>query len=165
MTCAYPQHYLADTEGRCVSPTCPALEDCAGDLNGLGLGPPVYVYVAGPLTGDPGDYLASVAAMAQTCRALWRPSVVPVCPADDLVLGLASAEPLRVADYQERSLALLRLVARAERRCLYVTGEHHRDGRPSRGVAAEIQLAMALGVPVVRTVDEVLRIARGGRDG
>ena len=109
-----------------------------------------YVYVAGPLSDSPPEYLANVARMSRAARRLARLGFVPINPAADLVEGLVDQWVLSVEDYQARSMSLLRLLA-GRRGCLYVTGRVHDDGRESAGVAAEIAEAKRLGIPVVES--------------
>ena len=115
-----------------------------------------YVYVAGPLSDPPPEYLVNVARMARAARRMARLGFVPVNPAAELVEGLIDHWPLSVEDYQARSMSLLRLLA-GRRGCLYVTSRVHDDGRESAGVAAEISEARRLGIPVFESVVDLLQ--------
>lgn len=121
-----------------------------------------YVYVAGRLSGDPGEYLANVAALALVSRRLLEAGYCPVNPAADALEGLASLEALPVVCYQRRSLELLRLLAPAvPAAALLVTSTHHRDGRISGGVAGEIAEAERLGIPIVHDIEALNELRRG----
>ena len=119
-----------------------------------------YCYTAGPLSGDPGEYLANVAWLSSVSRGLMCYGFIPINPAGDMLEGLASEYPLEVRDYQRRSLALLRLLE-GRNGCLYVTRLCHRDGRESIGVRAEIEEATRLGIPIAYSLREVERLAEG----
>ena len=119
-----------------------------------------YVYVAGPLSDSPPEYLANVARMSRAARRLARLGFVPINPAADLVEGLVDQWVLSVEDYQARSMSLLRLLA-GRRGCLYVTGRVHDDGRESAGVAAEIAEAGRLGIPLFESEVDLLRWRHG----
>ena len=119
-----------------------------------------YCYTAGPLSGDPGEYLANVAWLSQVSRGLMSYGFIPINPAGDMLEGLASEFPLSVADYQRRSMALLRLL-QGRRGCLYVTRLQRHDGRESQGVRAEIEEATRLGIPVAYSLREVEKLAEG----
>lgn len=129
----------------------------------IGIPPaPFYVYIAGPLSGDPGEYLANVAALSRVSRRLMAAGFCPVNPASDLVDGLASPEPLPVLCYQRRGLELLRLLAPfVPAAALLITGEFRRDGRRSSGVAREISEAATLGIPMVRDEAALYELRRG----
>ena len=79
------------------------------------------VYVAGPLSDPPPEYLVNVARMSRAARRMTRLGLVPI--------------------------NLLRLLA-GRRGCLYVIARVHDDGREIAGVAAEIAEAKRLGIPV-----------------
>ena len=117
-----------------------------------------YVYVAGPLSDSPPEYLANVARMSRAARRMTRLGLVPINPAADLVEGLIDQWPLSVEDYQARSMSLLRLLA-GRRGCLYVIARVHDDGRESAGVAAEIAEAGRLGIPLFESEVDLLRWA------
>jgi hypothetical protein len=108
-----------------------------------------YVYVAAPMTGYPGEYLANVARMSAYSRRLMDAGYCTINPAADIIEGLAGGEPMTTAAYQERSLDLLRLLAGRDDAEMHVLGTHHADGRESQGVAAEIRECTRLGVVVV----------------
>lgn len=121
---------------------------------------PFYVYVAGPLSGDPGQYLANVSAMSTVCRMLLDRGFCPINPAGDLIEGLTSPLPLPVLAYQRRSLELLRLLAYVPRAALFVISAQHSDGRRSSGVAAEIAMAAELGIPTFFDLEQLLEMRR-----
>ena len=108
---------------------------------------PAYVYVAGPLSDLPPQYLANVAQLSLTSRHLVNLGYVSINPAGDLIEGLMGLTAWPVEVYQKRSMDLLRLLV-GRRGCLYVTSRIHADGRESAGVAAEIAEAKRLGIPV-----------------
>lgn len=89
-----------------------------------------YVYVAGPLSDSPPEYLANVARMSRAARRMTRLGLVPI--------------------------NLLRLLA-GRRGCLYVIARVHDDGREIAGVAAEISEARRLGIPVFESVVDLLQ--------
>jgi len=78
-----------------------------------------------------------------------RPQRVGVC--------LMSDEAMPVEHYQRRSMDLLHLLA-GKPAALYVTETHHFDGRQSKGVATEITAAEDLGIPVVYTMSDLMRL-------
>jgi hypothetical protein len=120
---------------------------------------PFYVYVAGPLSDMPTQYLANVHELCAASRMLMHFECCPINPTADLLEGLASGVAMALEIYQERSLNLLRLLD-GKSACVYVTATHHADGRISAGVAAEIAQAVALRIPIVRTLEEVLELRR-----
>jgi hypothetical protein len=120
---------------------------------------PFYVYIAGPLSDSPPQYLANVARMASESRWCMEQGWVPINPAADLLEGLASSRTLTLETYQRRSLELLRLAALAEHRAIYVTELNHADGRESIGVRAEVEEAIRLDVPVAFTRSKLRLIA------
>lgn len=124
---------------------------------------PLYVFVSGPLSGSPDEYLANVARMCTVSRQLMEMGYTTINPAADLLEGVVSEHVPPVDAYRERSLRLLELVARADFGCLYVISRRHRDGRTSVGVAAEIARALELDIPIVESIDdlEALRRAHG----
>jgi len=109
---------------------------------------PFVIYIAGPLSDMPAQYLANVSRMASEARWCMEQGWVPINPAADLIEGLMSGEALPLEAYQRRSLELLRLAALAEHRAIYVTELNHADGRESIGVRAEIDEAVRLDVPI-----------------
>lgn len=116
-----------------------------------------YVYVAGPLSDTPGGYLANVARISRVSRMLMERGYCPINPAADLIDGLMSDEAMPVEHYQRRSMDLLHLLA-GKPAALYVTETHHFDGRQSKGVATEITAAEDLGIPVVYTMSDLMRL-------
>jgi hypothetical protein len=108
-----------------------------------------YVYVAGPLSGYPGDYLANVARMSRYSRQLIEAGDCPINPAADILEGLASARPLTIAQYHARSMDLLRLLAGRDDAEMHVLSLSHRDGVISDGVLDEVGECGRLGIPVV----------------
>lgn len=109
---------------------------------------PLYVYVAGPLSGSPGEYLANVSAMTKYARQLIEEGSCPINPAADLLEGLISGRPMPTAQYQLRSMHLLRLLEGRTDAALHVLAMLHRDGTPSAGVLAEVDEAERLGIPI-----------------
>lgn len=107
-----------------------------------------FVYIAAPLSGPPAEYLANVARMSRYARALIDEGRCPINPAADLLEGLMSEKPLTDAQYKERSLDLLGLLAGRHDSAMVVLAQGHRDGSESVGVTSEILLADKLGIPV-----------------
>jgi hypothetical protein len=108
-----------------------------------------YVYVAGPLSGYPGDYLSNVARMSRYSRQLMDAGDCPINPAADLLEGLASERPLTTSQDQARSMDLLRLLAGRDDAEMHVLSLIHGDGRMSDGVLAEVEECGRLGIRVV----------------
>lgn len=106
-----------------------------------------YVYVAGPLSDMPAQYLANVAAMSQVSRELTGAGYVTINPAADMLEGLMSPTPWPLSLFQSRSLAIMRLLANVPG-AVYVTAARHADGRESGGVMVEIEEARRLRIPV-----------------
>ena len=122
---------------------------------------PMYVYVAGPLSDLPPQYLANVARMTKMSRSLAEAGYITINPAADMLEGLMSPAPWPLSLYQSRSMGLLRLLE-GRRGALYVVSDRHADGRFSAGVTAEIAEAKRRHIPIVWTrkdLDE-LRDAR-----
>ena len=107
-----------------------------------------YIYVAAPMTGDPSEYLANVSRMTAYSRHLAETGRCPINPAGDLLEGLASSVPLGDATYKRRSMDLLRLLEGRGDAAMHVLATEHRDGRRSFGVAAEIEEAESLCIPI-----------------
>ena len=122
---------------------------------------PMYVYVAGPLSDLPPQYLANVARMTQVSRSLAESGYITINPAADMLEGLMSPAPWPLSLYHSRSMGLLRLLE-GRRGALYVVSVRHADGTISGGVTAEIAEAFRLRIPVVWTREELdeLRDAR-----
>jgi hypothetical protein len=116
---------------------------------------PFYVYVAGPLSDMPAQYLANVSRLSHLSRALTEYGYVTINPAADMLEGLMGMEAWPLERYQQRSLNLLRLLI-GRRGCLYVDAVIHADGRDSSGVNREIEFALQNGIPVV---DSLLSLA------
>lgn len=112
-----------------------------------------YVYLAGPLSGAPSEYLANVARLTRMSRVLIEDGFTPINPAADLLEGLVSTRALPLETYQRRGMELLRLLAGHQNACLYRL--LHADGRGSRGVRAEIKEAERLGIRVCRSWREL----------
>ena len=151
-----PQH---DCDDLCAPGLCPDYP-CA-ELTELPA--PFYVYVAGRLSGDPGEYLANVARLSLLSRCLMQAGYCPVNPAGDLLEGLMDSDPLPVSAYQKRSRDLLRLLAPAAaagRACILVDTTEHRNGRLSTGVNTERAEAQRLGIPEARTIADVHELRR-----
>ena len=111
----------------------------------------VYVYVAGPLSDMPAQYLANVSNMSRVCRELAEDGYTPINPAGDMLEGLMSGEAWPLSLYQGRSMNLLRLLAGRDDACLYVFNDTHADGRTSGGVAGEVDEAERLSIPTFIT--------------
>jgi hypothetical protein len=112
---------------------------------------PFYVYIAGPLSDFPAQYLANVAAISRLSRELMEDGYCPINPAGDALEGLMSDVPLTILQYHVRSMHLLRLLKGHKRAALFVISDRHADGRESSGVAAEIESAEAWEISVVWT--------------
>ncbi len=142
---------MRDCDTRCAPGACPEYP-CA-EL--IGSPEPFFVYVAGRLSGDPGEYLANVCELSSVSRELVEARFCPINPAGDLLEGLMRPEALSVRTYQARSRDLLKLCAFAIRAgagaAIFVVSDTHRDGRPSGGVRREIELSHELGIPIVRS--------------
>ena len=110
---------------------------------------PFWVYIAGPLSGPPGVYLANVSQMSLTSRDLMDVGFCPINPSADMLEGLMYSQPITDAAYKLRSMQLLQLLE-GRRAALFVVKDKHRDGSVSVGVAAEIAEAERLGIPVCR---------------
>lgn len=115
---------------------------------------PLVVYIAHPMSGYPAEYLHNCGRMLYEWSEVNSMGFVGVCPATDMLLGLAIAtmgqNAPTVDDYRRWSMAILE-------RCdvLYVSGTHHEDGRPSDGVTAEIARAEWLNMPIVWSIEEL----------
>lgn len=151
MTCPYPEHARHHD---CIR--CPAWEDCPGELEDAR---PFYVYLAGCLSGAPGEYLANVHRLCARSHELGKMGYTVINPAADLLEGLTCGDVQDVEAYQLRSLNLLRLMQGA-RAAVYLDSTHRADGSISAGVARERREAERLSIPVVTTVAE-LRDMRG----
>jgi len=120
-----------------------------------------YVYVAAPMSGYPGEYLANCARMSAVSRQFMDLGMCPINAAGDMLEGLASPIPLTDDAFKRRSMDLLRLLA-GKPAAVFVVATLHRNGSVSAGVQAEIVEAKNLGIPVVRSVGELLALrARG----
>lgn len=119
-----------------------------------------YVYIAGPMSGYPAEYLANCARMSAYSRQFMDLGLCPINPAGDLLEGLASQTQMMDAEYKARSMDLLRLLGTLEpgRAAVFVVATKHRNGSVSGGVAAEIAEAKNLGIPVVRSLGELLAL-------
>ena len=123
--------------------------------------PPFYVYLAGPMSSYPADYLASCARMSTYSRQLMDLEICTINPAGDLLEGLASQIPLTDAQYKRRSLDLLRLLE-GKPAAVFVIALKNRSGTISSGVADEIAEATRLGIPVVYDVGSLLAVRAKG---
>ena len=112
-------------------------------------GEAMYVYVAGPMSGPPAEYLANVTRLSAYARRLMDAGKCPINPAGDLLEGLAGDVPMTDQQYKRRSMDLLRLLAGREDAAMHVVATQHRDGSESLGVRAEIDECVRLGIPVV----------------
>jgi len=111
-----------------------------------------YVYVAGPLSGPPDQYLAAARHMTAYCVYLISNGICPINPAGDLLEGLVASKPISGTEFKERSLDLLRLLTGRNDAEVHVLGVERWDGSVSSGVVAEIEEAERLEIPV-RHVD------------
>jgi len=108
------------------------------------------VYITGRMSGCEVDYLANCARLLDTYRRLAEAGYAPICPANDLLLGLVSPNGIDVETYKACSMAYLR---RAD--AVFVSNPD--DITP--GQQAEIDEAERLGIPVAYTVDDLERVA------
>ena len=113
------------------------------------------IYIAGPLSDMPSDYLCNVGAMIEAWRDINETEdAVAFCPATDILLGLwngcIGGRAFAIADYHRWSMAWLEVCD-----AVFVLSDTHRDGRLSGGVAAEIERAGELGIPVLRNPGEL----------
>lgn len=122
--------------------------------------PTMYVFICGPLSDYPSQYLANVAAMTKWSRHFVELDLCPLNPAADIVEGLISTAPLSLEQYQKRSLDLLRLLE-GRPAAVFVVATKHRNGSISSGVADEIAEATRLGIPVVYDVGSLLAVRAG----
>lgn len=153
MTCAFPEYQKIG----CTR--CPGMEDCAGELDD---GRPFYVYVAGCLSGMPGEYLANVHRLCARAHELGKMGFCVINPAADIIEGLTCGDAQDVEAYQLRSLNLLRLLQGA-RAAVFIDSTHRADGSISGGVARERREALELGIPVVTTTRELCDLRGGDR--
>lgn len=119
-----------------------------------------YVYVASPMSGYPGEYLANCARMSAVSRQFMDLGMCPINAAGDMLEGLASPIPLTDEAFKRRSMDLLRLLPMQDA-AVFVIGTRHRNGSISTGVAAEIEEAMSLDIPVVFDLGELLALRAG----
>ena len=122
---------------------------------------PFYVYVCGPMSGYPSDYLANCARMNAYSRQFLELGMCPINPAGDMMEGLASRVPLADSVYKRRSLELLRLLE-GKPAAVFVVALQHRNGSISSGVAEEITEATRLGIPVTYDVGSLLAVRAEG---
>ena len=119
----------------------------------------MYVYVAGPLSAPPSEYLAYVHRMSIACRQLVERRCCPLNPGADLVEGLTHPDVLPVEAYKRRGLETLTLLAYAKAAghpvCVWVLAVTKDGGQSSSGVLAELALAQELGIPIVESIEEV----------
>jgi hypothetical protein len=120
-------------------------------------GEPFYVYVVGPLSAPPFEYLAYVHRMSIASRECMDRGFVPINPAGDLLDAVVSGEAIDKTAGQARSMRLLELLV-GKRAAVLVTAVTKDDGTPSCGTLAEIERACELGIPVVRSFDELLHL-------
>lgn len=143
-----------DCSPACPEYPCEALSDAPAAF---------WVYVAGRLSGHPGQYLANVHELSATSRRLMEEGYCPVNPAGDLLEGLMRGEALPVPAYQARSLQLLELLAAPAgegRAALLLVEAFHPDGSPSAGVAREVEFCHRRGIPVVSSFEELHDLRR-----
>jgi len=108
------------------------------------------VYIAGPLSDMPADYLANCACMIAAWREVNALGHAGYCPATDMMLGASHDLPYTIEQYQAWSMAWLEAAD-----VVLVIASTHRDGRPSKGVLTEVERAADLGIPVVFSIDEL----------
>jgi len=126
---------------------------------------PFFIYIAGPLSDFPPQYLSHVSRMSREARWCMEQGWVPFNPAADLIEGLMSVKLLPESVYQKRSMDMLRLIARAEKRAIYVVGDRHYNGALSHGVFKEMVEARHLGIPICRSRDELIAMQDFYLDG
>lgn len=116
-----------------------------------------YVYVAGPMSGTPAEYLANCHRLSKLSRELIDAGFCPINPAADILEGLMSEDLLSDGEYKRRSLDLLRLLE-GRRAAVLVAAVFHRNGERSAGVDAEIAEAQRLQIPVCLDAGALLRL-------
>lgn len=126
---------------------------------------PFYIYIAGPLSDFPAQYLSHATRMSREARWCMEQGWVPFNPAADLIEGLMSVKPMPDLMYHKRSMDMLRLIARAEKRAIYVVGDRHYNGALSGGVFKEMVEAKHLGIPICRSRDELIAMQDFYLDG
>lgn len=107
-----------------------------------------YVYLAGPLTDLPPGYGANVNRMTDTSRNLMEAGYIVYNPSWDLLECLMRPTPMPVDLLKRQSMGHLRALRHLPHGAVYVVGTRNHEGRESRGVAAEIQEAEDLLIPV-----------------
>ena len=126
---------------------------------------PFYIFISGPLSDFPPQYLSHASRMSRESRWCMEQGWVPFNPAADLIEGLMSVKLLPESVYQKRSMDMLRLIARAEKRAIYVVGDRHYNGALSHGVFKEMVEARHLGIPICRSRDELIAMQDFYLDG
>lgn len=86
-----------------------------------------YVYVLGPMSGTPAEYLANCHRLSATSRLLMDYGYCPINPAGDMLEGLMGGTPLTDEQYKARSMT-----------CCGCSWESR---RPSSSSAASIETA------------------------
>ena len=121
-----------------------------------------YVYIAGPMSGYPAEYLANCARMSALSRQFMDLGLCPINPAGDLLEGLASQTPMLDEQYKRRSMDLLRLLGSLERGrgrgrrrrdpVANSTSSQRRalDGLPDVLSPADVAEALGVGLSTVR---------------
>lgn len=108
---------------------------------------PLRVYIAGPLSDFPADYLNNCGKMISAWQDINAAGHAAYCPAADLLLGLSrgatNGQAYSVEQYRAWSMAWLDVAD-----VLVVIGWKHEDGRESEGVKAEVVAAEYAGIPV-----------------
>jgi len=108
------------------------------------------VYIAGPMSDMPAQYLANCARLLTAWREINAAGFAGYCPAADMLLGIGSERPFDVESYRAWSMAWLEVAD-----VVYVVAAAHADGRYSEGVDAEVRRAVEMGIPVVFTVEDI----------
>jgi hypothetical protein len=113
--------------------------------------PAYYVYLAGPLSDPlPTGYLANVRRLNRTSRELILCGYCTFNPATDMAECLVDERPLPLALLQHHSMQHLEGLQYVPHGIVFVVSRVSLgDGHTSAGVAAEIEAAEALGIPVV----------------
>jgi len=109
----------------------------------------IKVYVAGPLNGpDAPSYIENLSRMLRVAKDIRRLGFAVFVPGQDFLLGLID-DKFDYSDYFHNGIEWLRVSD-----ILYVI-----DLSP--GVKQEMKLAKKLGIPIVHTIDELLKKAKG----
>ena len=108
----------------------------------------IKVYVAGPLNGpDASSYIENLSKMLKVARDIRRLGFAVFVPGQDFLLGLIDGN-FDYSDYFHNGIEWLRVSD-----FLFVINL-------SPGVKKEIKVAKKLGIPIVRSIDELLEKAK-----